>query len=216
MVISQYWRREIEIHTRLLGGRWQLFHITPIGYGLSDRVPGYAGEALHEQVLAVLDRHGVERFAIWGYSAGGAMAACVARATKRAAGLVCGGFGLFDQFTPGALRQLDRRLDPDHASRSLWWWVNCFDWASEVENMCPCLLYWGSNDRQFAKKLRRSQRKICSSSDVDFVEFPGLDHGACATRESLEELVVPTIEPWLAARVVPGLASQPGSAVAGR
>jgi pimeloyl-ACP methyl ester carboxylesterase len=216
VVISQYWRKDVEVHTRLLGDHWQLFHITPVGYGLSDRVPGYAGEALPEQVLAVLDHHGVERFAIWGYSAGGAMAACVARATTRAAGFVCGGFSLFDQFTPGTLRQLDRRLHPDHASRSLWWWVNSFDWTREVQDMsCPCLLYWGSDDRQMAKKLRRRQIQLLPS-DVHFVEFAGLDHGACATRESLEEPVVPTIEHWLANHVVPRLVSRADSTVADR
>src|SRR6185437_12348879 len=101
------------------------------------------------QVLAVLDRHQIDRFTIWGYSAGGAMAAYVARATPRAAALVCGGFSLFDRFTSGTLQRLDRRLPPDHASRTLWWWVNSVDWTGEISAASfPCLLYWGSRDRQ--------------------------------------------------------------------
>lgn len=50
-----------------------------VGYGYSERVPGYAGEALADQFLAVLDHHGLDRFVVWGFSAGGAIAASVAR-----------------------------------------------------------------------------------------------------------------------------------------
>jgi hypothetical protein len=53
------------------------------------------------------------------YSAGGAMALCIAQSTRRAVGVVTGGFSPSPP-TPGVLRQLDRRLDPDHPSRSLW------------------------------------------------------------------------------------------------
>jgi pimeloyl-ACP methyl ester carboxylesterase len=104
----------------------------PVGYGYSERVPGYAGEALADQALAVLDRHGVDRFVIWGYSKGGAMAACIARGTGRTAGLVCGAFSLLDRPSDASMRQMDRRLAPDHPSRSLWAWVKRFDWAEQL------------------------------------------------------------------------------------
>jgi dienelactone hydrolase len=201
VILSQYWRKRDEVLAGLLGDRWRLFNITPLGYGQSDHVPGYAGEALADQVLAVLDRHAVDRFTIWGYSAGGAMAACVARAAPRSVALVCGGFSLFDALTPGTLRQLDRRLRPDHPSRSLWWWVNAFDWTSEVHAMSrPCLLYWGGDDRQMTRKLRRAQTGL-KVGDVDFVEFGGLDHAACNTPQALAEHVAPTIDAWLSRRV---------------
>ncbi len=200
VLLSQYWRKEDEARTSLLSERWQVFQITPVGYGRSDRVPGYAGEALSDQVVAVLDRHEVSRCVVWGYSAGGAMAACVARATARVSALVCGGFSLFDPLTPGSLRQLDRRLRPGHASRSLWWWVNAFDWSREVAALpCPCLFYWGSEDRQMAAKLRRAQAQV-SLGEVDFVELEGLDHAACDTREALRERIVPTVAEWLSSR----------------
>lgn len=198
VVVNQYWRPEDAVHVRMLGDRSQVFHITPVGYGKSDRVPGYAGEALPDQVIAVLDRHEVERFVVWGYSAGGAMAACVARATPRTAALICGGFSLFHRFTPGTMRTLDRRLAPDHASRSLWPWVNAFDWHHEIDAMAlPTLLYWGGSDRQMASKLRRSSSALFVGQ-VDFVEFEGLDHGACNSSEALAGLVVPTIRDWMA------------------
>jgi pimeloyl-ACP methyl ester carboxylesterase len=200
VIVSQYWRKEDEVYSRLLSHRWQVFRVTPVGYGHSGRVPGYAGEALTGQIVAVLDRHEVDGFAIWGYSAGGAMAACVARATPRVAALICGGYNLFTPLTAGTLRQLDRRLHPDHPSRSLWWWVSTFDWNSEVRAMsCPVLLYWGSDDLQ-SKKLRRAQARL-TLNDVDFVELAGLDHTACNTQEALREHVKPVIDQWLSSRV---------------
>jgi pimeloyl-ACP methyl ester carboxylesterase len=199
VIVSQYWRAEHEVQVSLLSDHWQLFHITPVGYGRSERVPGYAGEALADQVLAVLDRHQVDRFAIWGYSASGAMAACVGRATARAAAIVCGGLSLFDPLTPGTLRQLDSRLRPDHPSRDLWSWVNSWDWTGEVSATSrPWLVYWGSDDRQTARKLRRAQAQL-SLPNVEFVEFAGLDHAGCGGRQPLRELVVPTVDQWAVA-----------------
>jgi hypothetical protein len=199
VVLSLYRRREDMVQARLLSGRWQVFQIAPLGYGYSERVPGYAGEALPDQIIAVLDRHEVDRFVVWGYSAGGAMAACIARATRRATGLVCGGFSPLDFPTPGVMRQMDRRLRSDHPSRSLWWWCTSFDWSDELRAMsCARLLYWGSEDRQMARRLRRTRDQL-EMQEVDFIEFPGLDHSGCNTAEALEHAVVPTVASWMIA-----------------
>jgi alpha/beta hydrolase family protein len=173
LVVPHLYRRRPDVdQARLLSDRWQVFQIAPLGYGYSDRVPGYAGERLVEQVLAMLDRHNVDRFVFWGHSIGSAMGLCTARATNRIAGLVCSGFAP-RPMTPGVMRRLDRRLPPDHASRSLWWWYNSFDWSDELSAMsCARLFYWGSEDRQMAKPLRQMQFQI-PLQDVDFIEFPG-------------------------------------------
>ncbi len=94
VVLSLYRRREDLPQARLLSDRWRVLQIHPLEFGYRERVPGYAGEALADQVLAVLDHHGVDRFVVWGISKGGAMAACIERRTTRTAGLVSGGFSL--------------------------------------------------------------------------------------------------------------------------
>jgi hypothetical protein len=95
---------------------------------------------------------------------------------------------------------MDRRLRPDHPSRALWAWVKQFDWAQELNAMpCPRLLYWGSEDRQMARRLRQV-RDLLAFRGVDFVEFPGLDHGAFNERVTAD-LVVPTIVDWAARKV---------------
>jgi pimeloyl-ACP methyl ester carboxylesterase len=183
------------VQARVLSARFQVFQVFPLGYGYSDRVPGFAGKRLVDQLLAVLDPHGVDRFVVWGYSKGGAMALGIGRATPRAAGVVCGGFwpGLV---TPALIRRLDRRLRADHPSRSLWWWFKDFDWSEELSKMsCARLLYWGSEDRQMAQRLR-STREELALQNVDFVEFPELDHAGCAAPDALETQIVPSVESW--------------------
>jgi pimeloyl-ACP methyl ester carboxylesterase len=202
VVLSLYRRRPDMAQARMLSDRWQVFQVAPLGYGYSERVPGYAGELLRDQVQSVLDRHGVDRFVVWGYSAGAAMALCIARATPRSAGLVCGGFAP-RPMTPGVMRQLDRRLRPDHPSRSLWWWYNSFDWSDEVRAMSGArLFYWGSEDRQMAKWLRGTRDRD-AQQNADFLELPGLDHGACNPPESRENPAVPAVADWISRRLGP-------------
>jgi hypothetical protein len=63
----------------------------------------------------------------------------------------------------------------------------------------PCLLYWGSRDRQMAKNLRRT-RELLSGDCIDFVEFPGLDHGSF-NEGVVAEVVIPTFVDWVGGRL---------------
>lgn len=204
LVVLNLYRRPETPQSRLLTDRWQVIELCPLGYGYSDRVPGYAGERLVEQVHAVLDHRGVDRFVVWGFSAGAAKAACVARASPRAAGVVCGAFDLVTQPTPGSMRRMDRRLAPDQPARSLWWWYTRFDWADELARMpCTRLVYWGSEDRHQAKGLRRA-RQMLALGDVDFVEYPGVGQEVGGDPALVERFVVPTFVEWAAARLPSG------------
>lgn len=121
---------------------------------------------------------------------------CIAQATDRAGGVICGGFAPYPM-TPGIMRQLDRRLRPNHPSRSLWWWYKRFDWPDHVNSVsCARLFYWGAEDRRMATKLRCMRGQL-SFQEVDFVEFPGFDHGECNTPEALASPVIPAVTNWL-------------------
>jgi pimeloyl-ACP methyl ester carboxylesterase len=200
VVLNLYRRREDTIQVQLLSDAFKVVEVAPLGYGRSDRVAGYAGEALADQVLSMLDHHGVDRFVIWGYSAGGAMAACIARETPRAAGVACGGFA-FDSLTDGVMRQMERRLPEGHPGRTLWPWVRSFDWAEELMAMSsPLLFYWGAEDRQMAKRLRRMRGQLWRDG-IDFAEFECLDHAACGGDEAAREVVIPAVRSWVARRL---------------
>lgn len=203
VVFQLYRRREPMIHSRVLSDRWRVFEISPLGYGRSDRVPGYAGELLPHQILTVLDHHDVDRFVIWGYSKGGAMAATVARATPRAAGLVCAAFALGAVPTPGLIRQMDRRVRPDDPDRTLWRWVSEIHWDDELRAMSiPRLLFWGSEDTsvQMAKRLRKIRERF-AGEDIDFVEFPGYGHAEISSDEVSTDVVFPVVAAWIDRRL---------------
>jgi pimeloyl-ACP methyl ester carboxylesterase len=203
VVLHLYRRRQPIVHLRELSDRRRVFEISPIGFGRSDRVPGYAGELLVDQVQAVLDANGADRFVIWGFSAGGAMAACIARASPHVTGLICGGFALGAVPTPGEHRQMDKRLPPNSPSRAQWSWHRRFDWSAELRSMAfPRLLFWGSEDTssQMGKRLRRI-REAYADTDVDFHEFPGVGHDVGGDESLLRSLVFPTVTEWLDRRV---------------
>lgn len=205
VVLNGYRRRQDLPQLRLLRESWQVFQIDPLGYGFSDGVPGYAGEALTRQVLTVLDRHGVDRFVIWGYSQRAGMAACVARATPRTAAIVGGGFALLDTPTAGEQRRLERVLRANHPSRAFWQWFTQFDWAAELAAMhCPRLLYFGADDLgKQGRRLRRSRKRL-EACGVDVVEFEGLDHQTCSgDDEAGSGRIIPTVVEWVGRRVGP-------------
>jgi pimeloyl-ACP methyl ester carboxylesterase len=148
-----------------------------------------------DQILAVLDHYERGQFVVSGYSAGGAMAAAVACSTDRAIGMVCGGFALAPA-RPSVARRLDRRLAPKHPSRELWAWMAQFKWPDALaERSIPRLLYWGSEDRQMARTLRKLREEL-ALRDVDFVEFAGYSHAGCNTEPALTQGVVPTLRRW--------------------
>ncbi|GAA3144089.1 pimeloyl-ACP methyl ester carboxylesterase [Kribbella aluminosa] len=49
-----------------LAERFRVFQLHPVGFGASDRPDAYDFGSINDQVLAVLDHEGVERFGVWG------------------------------------------------------------------------------------------------------------------------------------------------------
>ena len=191
---------------RLLSHRWRVFQIDPIGFGFSDRPVPHPAVPVADQVCAVLDRQGVDRFLVWGASQCGAMAMTVGRATSRVAGLITFGMGLIDKPPERRMRDLERmdRLQLGRpADRAFWRYFFSFDWLDELATMDhPRLLCWGSEDRNHAPALRRASARLPLAA-VDFVEFPGSGHGVPA------ELAVPRVLDWVRDRVGPPWSIEP-------
>jgi pimeloyl-ACP methyl ester carboxylesterase len=206
VVLNGYRRRADLVQMRVLSDRWRVFQIDPIGYGYSDRVPGYADEALTGHVLSVLDRYDVDRFIIWGYSQRGAMAACIARSTTRAAAMVSGGFVIIGSPTPGQVRRLERELRPGDPSRPFWRYFVSFDWEAELAAMRPPkLVYCGTEDNGDQGRRIRRHRERLEDLGVDVLMFEGLDHLTCGygVDDSLAQIdmVIPAIVTWIERRV---------------
>jgi pimeloyl-ACP methyl ester carboxylesterase len=185
---------------RLLRGSRRVVEVYPLGYGRSDRPPDHPVETMPDQVHAVADALGVERFVIWGYSQCAAMAACVAQASTRTLALIGGGLSLTNSISPGAVRRMDRVLPAGHASRPFWKWFASFDWGAELATMpFPRLFYAGTEDT-YGKKLRRARLQL-EATGVDIIEFEGLTHRTCTDPPADGAIVVPAVTQWLDRRI---------------
>jgi pimeloyl-ACP methyl ester carboxylesterase len=166
-----------------------------LGFGGSQR-PAVHPE-IHRQVLDVLDREGIGRFAVWGYSQGAAMAATVAVATDRVMALVAGGFSLLNRPTPARLDWLCENPRVPAAARAFWREFAAHDWWAELAALaCPSLVYVGGADRQFASAARRTRGWLLDHGTTVW-ELDGLDHRGCDDEPHVSTLVVPRVTDWL-------------------
>jgi pimeloyl-ACP methyl ester carboxylesterase len=180
---------------RLLRDHMRVVQIEPLGFGSSQRPAGHP--AIHRQVLDVLDREGIGRFAVWGYSQGAAMAATVAVATDRVTALVAGGFSLLNRPTPARLDRLCENPRVPAAARAFWREFAAHDWWAELAAMsCPVLVYVGGADRQFASAVRRTRGWLVDHGTTVW-ELDGLDHRACDDEPDVSTRVVPAVTAWL-------------------
>lgn len=197
VVVKPHRRPRDCVQLRLLAGRYRVIQVEPLGFGESDPLPADSAAHVHEQVLAVVDHEAVDRFAVWGYSQGGAMAATVAQATPRVVALVAGGFSLVDRPTRAQLARMDREQRVPPAPRAFWHWYRQFDWFEELAAMpFPRLLYVGSDDRTYGPGIRRFRGPLAERG-VAVVEFAGLDHLTCTGEPAMSTRVVPAVGGWL-------------------
>lgn len=175
----------------LFADRYTALQVTPIGFGASERPADYRPpNGIAPQVLAVLDQEGIDRFAVWGYSQGAAMAAVVALATPRAVAMIAGGHPLIGEPTSGTLRRLDKEPRLPIGAHAFWHWYAAHDWDRELSAMaCTKIVYFGSEDRP---TLRRRREQLIASG-VDVYEFAGLDHQTCDSGLGFEQRVLPAV-----------------------
>lgn len=199
-------RRPLDFPTAtVLSDRFRVLQIHPVGFGASDRPADYAFGSIDAQVLAVLDREGVDRFVVWGFSQPGFMAAMTARATERAAALIIGGGSLIGFPSDAMMRRLEREPRLPRASLEFWRASRRFDWHHELRVLGrPALIYLGTADPAW-KRLRRL-RPVLRGCGCDVIEFPDLDHqsaGLGGTGVGLRRTVAAITE-WLDRRLPSG------------
>jgi pimeloyl-ACP methyl ester carboxylesterase len=177
-----------------LAGRYTMVHVEPLGFGWSDRPADYPDTGLHEQILAVCDSEGIDEFAVWGYSQGGAMACAIAQATPRARLLVCGGFHVLRGLSDSFVSRMNREGRIPIGSRAFWNYFHGFDWYVELRRLAiPKLMYFGSLD---AQRVPLQGQHVLHGLGMDVVEFPGLNHRECGL--NVESPVTETVADWLA------------------
>jgi pimeloyl-ACP methyl ester carboxylesterase len=179
----------------------------------------YAIEKMMQDVLAVADACGVERFILWGFSFGGRVGRHMAARSERVARTILMGTPLGAEFSDGFRQEIqdfcvhwppiiqaqhDGVLDPTsltpedqeflhtfNVPAMLAWGPAMLDWPGiePADLRCPTLWLVGSED----KIAMASVRKYEQSLDGSFVQshiLEGLDHG-----QVLEQIdkVLPTL-----------------------
>lgn len=176
---------------------FRVVEIQPLGFGRnSDRPVEYPSGGIHEQVLAVLDEEGIDRFVVWGFSQGGSMAMGVAQGLPdRVDALVAGACLLIDEPSDAWLARSERQGRVPVGPMTFWRWFRRFDWLAELGAMpFPRLYYVGTEDTTRHRAMRR-HRDALVERGVEIMEFEGLDHRMA--EEQLER-VVPDVLDWLA------------------
>ena len=185
----------------VLARRYMVIQIEPLGFGWSDRPEPYPAGGVHEQVHAVTDQEGVDRFAIWGYSAGGAMAMAVTQASTRVLAMVGGGWSPAARPSTAHLQRMDRERRGSAGQRAFWHWYTRFNWMDELAvTQVPRLVHVGTEDGPRMQGPRGIPRTRTALMDrgVRVVEFDGLDHATCMAEPAFSTQVAPAVTDWLA------------------
>lgn len=205
------------------------FTVVPVdvrGQGESDAPDDpayYAVDRVLADTLAVADACGFQRFGVWGYSFGGAVALRLAARTERLTRMVIAGCPFGHTYPPDlversvaqartvltakergeldtlpltpAQRAIAERLNiPAH--------IACLralvSWPAVAphELRCPALVYAGMDDEAVTPQLE-TQRRDIETAGITLHLFPGLDHGG----EFVDmETVLPAVMPFLRAK----------------
>lgn len=178
-----------------LADRYTMLQVEPLGFCSSSRPDPYPPGGVPEQILAVCDQEGIDEFAVWGFSQGGAMACAVAQATPRARLVVCGGFHVLRGPSDAWIARMNREGRVPIGPRSFWNWFHGFDWHAELRHMeIPKLLYFGSQD---AQRVKPKDQVILRALGVEVVEFPGLNHSNCGLGDP-DSPATEMVADWLA------------------
>ena len=181
----------------LLAGRFTVVTASPRGFGASGRLAAaasYRVADLANDLVAVLDAAGFERFSVFGYSFTGAFAPWLAHLTGRVDAVVSGGFPIAGDYSPlypeiQALSAAAAEADP-----TAWADLNsrfdnraALEFYRELSELppdflisdlpCPLFAFWGEEDEEIARG--GGVRLLATGLDrrrLKHASFPGHDH----------------------------------------
>ena len=194
--------------------RFTVVIASPRGFAGSSRLdveaPYRVGD-LAEDLVAVMQVVGFERFSVLGYSFTGAFAPWLARLTGRVDAVVSGGFPIVGDYV-----YLDadtqRRVEAARSDPAAWAYLDSrFDYRAglafyrELSELlpdslvtdlrCPLLAFWGDQDEEIA--LGGGVEQLASGLDrrgLQHVSFPGHDHDGMLAH--IDD-AIPSVLAWL-------------------
>jgi len=176
--------------------RFTVIIASPRGFAGSSRLDAdapYRVGDMTDDLVAVIEAVGFERFSVLGYSFTGAFAPWIARLTGRVDAVVSGGFPIVGDYTylyadiegrvhaaksdPAAWAYVDSRFD-SRAGLAFYRELSALPADSLVTDLrCPLLAFWGDQDEEIA--LGGGIQQLAAGLDrrgLQHVSFPGHDH----------------------------------------
>jgi pimeloyl-ACP methyl ester carboxylesterase len=186
---------------------------SPRGFADSSRrdasVPYRVGD-LADDLVAVIQAVGFDRFFVLGYSFTGAFAPWIAHLTDRADAVVSGGFPIVGDYSY-IYPDIQRRTEAAQSDPAAWAYVDArFDnraalaFYRELSELppdslvtdlpCPLFAFWGDQDEEMGPGGTDQLAFGLDRHGIQHVSFPGYDHEGMLTHIND---AVPTMLAWL-------------------
>ena len=176
--------------------RFTVIIASPRGFADSSRLDAeasYRVSDLVDDLIAVIQAVGFERFSVLGYSFTGAFAPWIARLSGRVDAVVSGGFPITGDYAY-LKEDIERRTEEARADPAAWAYLDSrFDYRAALafyrelselpadslvsDLRCPLLAFWGDRDEEIA--LAGGTQLLAAGLErhgLQQVSFPGHDH----------------------------------------
>jgi pimeloyl-ACP methyl ester carboxylesterase len=193
--------------------RFTVIIASPRGFADSGRLDAdapYRVRDLVDDLTAVLQVVGFERFSVLGYSFTGAFAPWIARLTGTVDAVVSGGFPIVGDYSY-LYEDIERRTEEARSDPAAWAYLDSrFDYRAglafyhELSELpadslvtdlgCPLLAFWGDQDEEIA--LAGGTQLLASGLErhgLQHVSFPGHDHDGMLRH--IDD-AIPTVLAW--------------------
>jgi pimeloyl-ACP methyl ester carboxylesterase len=193
--------------------RFTVITASPRGFAASGRLPAdapYRVGDFAEDLIAVVQAVGFDRFVVLGYSFTGAFAPWIAQLTGKADAVVSGGFPIVGDYAylypeiqrqsdaaksdPAAWARVDAAFD-NRAALAFYRELSELPPDSLVQDLpCPLFAFWGHQDEEMGPGGTEGLASGLDRYGLQHVSFPGYDHEAMLTHIND---AVPSVLAWL-------------------
>jgi pimeloyl-ACP methyl ester carboxylesterase len=192
--------------------RFTVVTASPRGFAASGRLgedAEYRASDLADDLVAMMEASGFERFSVLGYSFSGAFAAWLAKLTGRVDAVVAGGFPIAGDYAylgpeiqryteearadPEAWAHIDAHFDP-RVALAFYGELSELPPDSLVTDLaCPLFAFWGEEDQEMGPGGIEQLASVFDRQGLEHVSFPGRDHEGML--KHLDE-AVPSVLAW--------------------
>jgi pimeloyl-ACP methyl ester carboxylesterase len=193
--------------------RFTVITASPRGFASSNRLDAdtpYRVSDLADDLIAVVQAVGFDRFVVLGYSFTGAFAPWIAQLTGKADAVVSGGFPIVGDYAylypeiqrqseaakadPAAWARVDAAFD-NRAALAFYRELSGLPADSLVSDLpCPLFAFWGDQDEELGPGGTQQLASGLDRHGLQHVSFPGHDHEGMLTH--LND-AVPNVLAWL-------------------